>query len=225
MLKCSYNDFFPIKLINIRISCITSILASSQGDFLASYNRSVPQQSGTQQVWKREPIFWLTGCLQSSLVYPATSVHWRSVHPQTDHVAFQPTLFVHPKNRLLWHFTTVTFRFKVDRLSVHPKLWHSDLVNLDGLSQCDKPSHCNILSQSLWHFVCVFFVQLSVTFRPNVTKGQFFMNIRQFLFTFTCDNGSLKGLSHEISCFFHRSCDKTSTVCWAGGQDITDVQK
>ncbi len=87
-------------------------------------------------------------------------VHWRSVHPQTDHVTFRPTLFVHPTNRLLWHFTTVTFRLKVDGLSVHPKLWHSDLVNLDGLSQCDKPSHCIILSQSLWHFSRVFFVQL-----------------------------------------------------------------
>ncbi len=83
-------------------------------------------------------------------------VHWRSVHPQTDHVTFRPTLFVHPTNRLLWHFTTVTFRLKVDGLSVHPKLWHSDLVNLDGLSQC----HCDILSQSLWHFVRVFFFQL-----------------------------------------------------------------
>ncbi len=87
-------------------------------------------------------------------------VHWRSVHPQTDHVTFRPTLFVHPTNCLLWHFTTMTFRLKVDGLSVHPKLWHSDLVNLDGLSQCDKTSHCNILSQSLWHFVSIFFVQL-----------------------------------------------------------------
>jgi hypothetical protein len=49
-----------------------------------------------------------------------------------------------------------------------------------------------------------------------VTKGPFFPKICQFLLTFTCYNGSLKGLSHEISRFFRRSCDKTSTVCWAG---------
>ncbi len=84
----------------------------------------------------------------------------RSVHWLTDHVTFQPKRSIHPANRLLWQFTTVTFRIKVDGMSVHPKLWHSDLVNLDSLSQSDQPTHCNILTQSLWHFVHVFFVQL-----------------------------------------------------------------
>ncbi len=88
------------------------------------------------------------------------SVPWRTVWPRTDQAIFWPKRSIHPTIRLLWQFTTVTFRLKVDGLSVHPKLWHSDPVNSDGLSQCDKPSHCNILSQSLWHFVCVFIIQL-----------------------------------------------------------------
>ncbi len=63
------------------------------------------------------------------------------------------------------------------------------------------PKVCDILST-------YFSSNFAVTFRPNVTKGPFFPKILQFLLTFTCDNGSLKGQSHEISCFFHRSCDK-----------------
>ncbi len=58
-----------------------------------------------------------------------------------------------------------------------------------------------------------FLSNFAVTFRPNVTKGPLFKKIRQFPLTFTCYNGSLKGVSHEISCFFRRSFDKTSTVC------------
>jgi hypothetical protein len=58
-----------------------------------------------------------------------------------------------------------------------------------------------------------FWANFAVTFRPYVTKGPLFTKIRQFPLTFTCYNGSLMGLSHEISCFFRRSCDKTSTVC------------
>ncbi len=85
-------------------------------------------------------------------------VPWRSVHRQTDHATFRPRRSVHPTNRLLWQFTTVTFRLKVDGLSVHPKMWHSNLVNLDGLSQSDKLTHCIVLTQSLWHFIHVFFI-------------------------------------------------------------------
>jgi hypothetical protein len=47
-----------------------------------------------------------------------------------------------------------------------------------------------------------FLSNFAVTFCPNVTKGPFFPKIRQFLLTFRCENGSLKGLSHEISFFF-----------------------
>jgi hypothetical protein len=101
-------------------------------------------------------------------------VPWRSVHPRIDHAIFRPKLSVHPTNRLLWHSTTVTFRLKVEGLSIHPKLWHSDLVNLDGLSQCDKPSHCNILSQSLWHFVRLFFIQLCCDISSQCNKRSIF---------------------------------------------------
>jgi hypothetical protein len=33
-----------------------------------------------------------------------------------------------------------------------PKKWHSDLENLDGLSNCDISTHCINSSQRLWHF-------------------------------------------------------------------------
>jgi hypothetical protein len=36
-------------------------------------------------------------------------VSWRSVHPQTNHATIQPTLSVHPMNRLLWQFALLTF--------------------------------------------------------------------------------------------------------------------
>ncbi len=87
-------------------------------------------------------------------------VPWRSVHPQTDHATFRPKLSIHPTNRLLWQFTTVTFihlydpsmyfsstppsRWTVCHLwhNVHPPqnaLWHHVHLflkqNLDGLSQ------------------------------------------------------------------------------------------
>jgi hypothetical protein len=57
------------------------------------------------------------------------------------------------------------------------------------------PKVCDILS-------AYFSSNFAVRFRPNVTKGPFFLKTRPFLLTFMCDNGSLKGLSHEISCFF-----------------------
>jgi hypothetical protein len=57
------------------------------------------------------------------------------------------------------------------------------------------PKVCDILSM-------LFLSNFAVTFRPNVTKGPFFPKIRQFLLTFMCGNRSLKGLPHEISCFF-----------------------
>jgi hypothetical protein len=88
------------------------------------------------------------------------TVPWRSVHPQTDHVTFRPKLSVHPTNRLLWQFTTVTnvhlydpstyfsstlpSRWTVCHLwhNIHPSqnaLWHHVhpflKQNLDGLSQ------------------------------------------------------------------------------------------
>ncbi len=195
-------------------------------------------------------------------------VHWRSVHPQTDHATFRPTLSIHLTSRLLWHFTNMTFRLKVDGLSVHPKLWHFDLVNLDGLS------HCSILSQSLRHFVRVFFVQLCCDISSQRNKRSIFLKNSPIFAHFhgwqLILKGHLKGLSHEISCLFSfwqrhqyffvdpvtkrpqfaeqaaghhkcaeigvtnvhislksrldmgnvlkKSCDKTSTGCWAGGR-------
>ncbi len=110
----------------------------------------------------------------------------RSVHRQTDHATFRPKRSVHPTNRLLWQFTTVTFCLKVDGLSVHPKMWHSNLVNLDGLSQSDKPTHCIVLTQSLWHFIHIFFVHCH-----------------------------LKGLSYEIFLlvFFSQTEQKSANPC------------
>jgi hypothetical protein len=89
-----------------------------------------------------------------------TALPWRSVNPQTDHATFRPKLSVHPTNRLLWQFTTVTFvhlydpstyflstppsRWTVCHLwhNIHPPqdaLWHHVhpflKQNLDGLSQ------------------------------------------------------------------------------------------
>ncbi len=36
-------------------------------------------------------------------------VPWWSIHSQTDHATIRTTLTLHPENRLLWQFTTVTF--------------------------------------------------------------------------------------------------------------------
>jgi hypothetical protein len=99
------------------------------------------------------------GTLLSNYLCPS-SVPWRSVHPQTNHVTFRPKLSVHPTNRLLWQFTIVTIvhlydpstyfsstppsRWTVFHLwhNVHPPhnaLWHHLhpflKQNLDGLSQ------------------------------------------------------------------------------------------
>ncbi len=38
------------------------------------------------------------------------TVPWHYVHPQTDHVTFWPTWYIHPTFRPLWQFTTVTLR-------------------------------------------------------------------------------------------------------------------
>jgi hypothetical protein len=113
---------------------------------------------------------------------------WRSVHPRT----LRPKRSVHLTNHLLWQFATVTFRLKVDGLSVHPKLWQSDLVNLDSLSQCDKSSHCNFFPKSVT-FCPLFLSNFAATFHPNETKGLFFQKICPFLLTFTCDNWPFKG--------------------------------
>ncbi len=48
-------------------------------------------------------------CQKKVVAVIAPEVPWRSVHPQTDHATFRPKLSVHPTNRLLWQFTTVTF--------------------------------------------------------------------------------------------------------------------
>ncbi len=77
--------------------------------------------------------------------------------------------------------TTVTFHLKVDGLSVHPKLRHFNLVNLDGLSQTDS----NLKSVTFHPRI---FCPTAMTFRTNVIKGQFFRKNRPFLLTFTCDN-------------------------------------
>ncbi len=71
----------------------------------------------------------------------AIGMPWRSVHPQAYHVTIRPKLSVHPTNRLLWQFTTVTFfhlydpstpasRWMVGHMwhNVHPPqnaLWHN----------------------------------------------------------------------------------------------------
>ncbi len=99
---------------------------------------------------------------------------WPSVHTRTDHFTFWPKHSVHPTNRLLWQFSTVTFHPKLDGLSIHLKLWQSNLVNLNGLSQCDKPTDCNILSQSLWHFVCALFIQICCDFSSQHNKRSIF---------------------------------------------------
>ncbi len=53
---------------------------------------------------------------------------------------------------------------------IHPKLWHSDLVNLEGLSQCYELTRCNILSQSLWHFIHVFIIQICCDISSQCNK-------------------------------------------------------
>ncbi len=70
--------------------------------------------------------------LFTGAAFYALSVPRRSVHRQTDHTTFRPKRSIHPTNRLLWQFTTVTFRLKVDGLSVHPKLWHCVLKTWTG---------------------------------------------------------------------------------------------
>jgi hypothetical protein len=128
-----------------------------------------------------EPIMYLQRNGRLKIIPERKRVPWRSIHPRTDHATFQPKRSTPPPtNRLLWQFITVTFHLKVDGLSVHPKLWHSNLVDLVGLSQFSKPSHCNILSQSLWHFVHSFSSNFAVSFCPNVTEGPFFQKILHF---------------------------------------------
>ncbi len=126
---------------------------------------------------------WGWGCLDDLSTHEPTMWHFDLNEAST-----------HPTNHLLWQFATVTFRLKVDGLSVHPKLWKSDLVNLDGLSQCDKSFHkvCDILSAFLSNF--------AVTFHPNKTKGLFFKKI------LTC-------LNHVLLTFVGKTTPEPNLTC------------
>ncbi len=68
-------------------------------------------------------------------------VPWRYVHPQTDHVTFRPTPYVHPTFCPLWQFSTATLR-PCDIFL----LWHSDSVTI---FYCD--------TSTMWHFATVTF--------------------------------------------------------------------
>ncbi len=70
-----------------------------------------------------------------------TRVPWRYVHPQTDHMTFWPTPYVHPTFCPLWQFSTATLR-PCDIFL----LWHSDSVTI---FYCD--------TSSMWHFATVTF--------------------------------------------------------------------
>ncbi len=69
------------------------------------------------------------------------SVPWRYVHPQTDHVTFRPTPYIHPTFCPLWQFSTATLR-PCDIFL----LWHSDSVTI---FYCD--------TSTMWHFATVTF--------------------------------------------------------------------
>ncbi len=99
-----------------------------------------------------------------------------TIRPPTNrHATIQPKWSVHPTNRLLWQFTTVTFHLNVDELSVHPKLWHSDLENLDSLSQCDKNRPTVIIYSKVSDILSPYFLSnFAVTFCPSVIIGAFF---------------------------------------------------
>ncbi len=53
-------------------------------------------------------------------------------------------------------------------------------ITLATTSHCDKPSHCNILSQILWHFVCVFLSNFAMTFVPTKQKVHFSEKFARF---------------------------------------------
>ncbi len=69
------------------------------------------------------------------------SVPWCYVHPQTHHVTFRPTPYVHPTFCPLWQFSTVTLR-PCDIFL----LWHSNSVTI---------FYCN--TSTMWHFSTVTF--------------------------------------------------------------------
>ncbi len=86
----------------------------------------------------------------------------------------------------------VTFCLKVDGSSIHLKLWHSNLVNLDDLSLCDKPTHCNILSQSLTFCPHYFIPTLLWHLMPLQSRSIFPKHLA-ILLNFSCDDWSSKG--------------------------------
>jgi hypothetical protein len=82
------------------------------------------------------------------------TVPWRSVHPQTDHVTFQPKLSVHPTNwqtvccdnLLLWHSSTYMIRPRIFR---PPRLQGGRFVTCDITSTLPKIL-CDIMSTLSW---------------------------------------------------------------------------
>jgi hypothetical protein len=124
-------------------------------------------------------IFCLWYCAKKHLFiekYHKNNVHmvpWLSVHWRTDHVTIQTTL------RPLNNPSAVTIRLcdmptqsgwivrPLKKQTLRPK-------NLDGLSCWDIKTHCNILSQSLWHFVHLFFVQLCCDILSQCNKRSIF---------------------------------------------------
>jgi hypothetical protein len=82
---------------------------------------------------------------------------WRYVHPQTNHVTFRPTPYVHPTFCPLWQFSTATLRpcdIFLLRHSDSVTIFYCDIPSQSGrivrppqkmdiLSHCDIPTHCN----------------------------------------------------------------------------------
>ncbi len=74
-----------------------------------------PHTGVGEQTWwefvRRGPLYRSPSCWVHARIGPyGTTVPWRYVHPQTDHVTFRPTPYVHPTFHPLWQFTIVTIR-------------------------------------------------------------------------------------------------------------------
>jgi hypothetical protein len=81
------------------------------------------------------------------------AVPWRSVHPQTDHATFRPKLSIHPTNRLLWKFTTVTFVHLYD-----PSTYFSS-TPASRWTVCHLWQNAHPPQNALWHHVHPFLKQ------------------------------------------------------------------
>ncbi len=118
--------------------------------------------------------YWRPLCFDKNVSHEER-VPWRYVHPQTDHVTFRTTPYVHPTFCPLWQFSTATLRPSDIFL-----LWHSDSVTI---FYCDTSTMWHFSTVTfrlwdnflLWHFehVTFFYCDIltllqfsSVTFRP-----------------------------------------------------------